>query len=129
MTTKITVIYDAPQNPADFEAAYAEHMAFAAGIPGLQRVETHRRWPFDCSHPVLAYRLDEFYFENSARLREASGIFLPTTFKLGANGVQIAYQDEEPPDTRLILSSSMAAGASPSSTPAGNRMLDTRIGT
>jgi hypothetical protein len=43
MTTKITVMYDNPVDPAAFEAGYAEQLELANKLPGLVRVESGRR--------------------------------------------------------------------------------------
>ena len=42
MPTKITVIYDNPQDPTAFEAGYPDQLALARKIPGLQRVESSK---------------------------------------------------------------------------------------
>ena len=100
MTTKITVMYDTPQDPDAFEAGYHDQMALAASIPHLQGVETHRIWPTGQDSPVLAYRLVELLFEDPQALRSAVGTqeavgFFPSVFELGAGGVHIVYHDEE----------------------------------
>jgi uncharacterized protein (TIGR02118 family) len=40
MPTKITVIYDNPQDPDAFEAGYHQQHALAKQIPGVRRVES-----------------------------------------------------------------------------------------
>jgi hypothetical protein len=50
--TKITVIYDNPQDPGAFEAGYPEHLALAEAIPGGGRVLPERLRARDgrCAH-------------------------------------------------------------------------------
>jgi len=100
MTTKITVMYDVPQNPDAFEACYKDQLALAASIPGLQRVETHRIWPTGQERPVLAYRLVELFFEDPGALQDAmdsheAGRFFPSVFELGAGGAHIVYHETD----------------------------------
>jgi hypothetical protein len=42
MTTKISVIYDNPEDPDAFEAGYPNQLALARKIPGIQRMETFK---------------------------------------------------------------------------------------
>lgn len=99
MTTKITVMYDVPQDPEAFESRYNERMAIVASIPLLQRVETHSVWPTGLPSPALAYRLVELFFEDSVTVRDALGTqvadgFLADVLELGASGMHIMYHDE-----------------------------------
>jgi len=100
MTAKITVMYDVPSNREGFEARYDDQVTLAAGIPGLQRVQSHRVWPTEPETPRLAYRLVELYFTDAGALRDAMGTreaqnLFPSIFDVGANGVHIAYHDME----------------------------------
>ena len=100
MSTKITVMYDVPQNREAFEVCYGDQLALAARIPGLQRVETHRIWPTGQERPLLAYRLLELFFDDPTALRDAmdtqeAGRFFPSVLVLGAGGAQIVVHDEE----------------------------------
>ena len=45
MTTKITVIYDNPLDPAVFEAGYPGQLELAKKLPGLERYESSKIWP------------------------------------------------------------------------------------
>ncbi len=40
MTTKITVIYENPRDPAAFEAGYPNQIALTRKVPGVQRLES-----------------------------------------------------------------------------------------
>ena len=40
MPTKITAIYETPQDPDAFEAGHNEQIALAKKIPGVQRIES-----------------------------------------------------------------------------------------
>jgi len=62
VNTKITVIYDNPQDPEAFEAAYPEHLALAMKIPGIQKLETSKIWPKEDGSPTPACRLVDMYF-------------------------------------------------------------------
>jgi uncharacterized protein (TIGR02118 family) len=66
VTTKITVIYDNPADPAAFEAGYPDQLALARKIPGLQRMETSKVWPKEDGSPTPAYRLVDMYFTDYA---------------------------------------------------------------
>jgi hypothetical protein len=57
VTTKITVIYDNPQEPTPFEAGYPGQLALAKKIPGVQKVESSKIWPKEDGSPTPAYRL------------------------------------------------------------------------
>jgi hypothetical protein len=45
MPTKITVIYDYPQDPDALEAGYPDQLALAAKMPGIDRLESSKVWP------------------------------------------------------------------------------------
>jgi hypothetical protein len=64
MTTKITVIYDNPLDPAAFEASYAEQLELAKQLTGLERFESAKVWPKEDGTPAPAYRLLDLYFAN-----------------------------------------------------------------
>ncbi len=54
MTTKITVIYDTPADPAAFEMGYPDHVALARELPGVQRVECAKGFPKEQIRSALA---------------------------------------------------------------------------
>ncbi len=62
MPTKITIIYDNPQDPQAFEAGYPDNLALARVIPGVQRIESAKVWPKEDGSPTPAYRLVDLYF-------------------------------------------------------------------
>jgi len=99
MGSKITVMYDAPQDADAFEAQYHHQLALVAGIPGLQRVETHRVWPTGQATPPLAYRVVELHFEDLEAMQSAVATqearrFFPSIFGLGAGGAHLVYHDD-----------------------------------
>ena len=55
MTTKTTVIYDNPQDPAAFEAGYPDKLALAKKFPGIQKVEGWKVWPKEDGSPIPLY--------------------------------------------------------------------------
>ena len=42
MTTKITLVFDNPKDPEEFEAENPDLLAMVRAIPGFQRIETSR---------------------------------------------------------------------------------------
>ena len=102
MNTKITVIYDNPQDPAAFEAAYPSQLALAKKIPGIQRMETSKVWPKEDGSPTPAYRLIDMYFTDydaaSAAVTTAeAAAFFPSVFELAPGGVRIVFTHIEEP--------------------------------
>jgi uncharacterized protein (TIGR02118 family) len=100
MTTKITVIYDNPLDPAAFESGYPEQLEFAKKMPGLERYESSKVWPKEDGTPTPAYRLLDMYFPDydtaSAAVRSPEAAALvPTIFGLGTGGVRIVFTDLE----------------------------------
>jgi uncharacterized protein (TIGR02118 family) len=100
VTTKITVIYDNPADPAAFEAGYPDSLALAQKIPGLQRVESAKVSPKEDGSPTPAYRLLDLYFADYAAASEAvtteqAGAFFPAVFGLATGGVRIVFADVE----------------------------------
>ena len=96
MNTKITVIYDNPQDPAAFEVAYPGHLALAKKIPGIQRMETSKVWPKEDGSPAPAYRLLDLYFADyaaaSAAAAEAASL-VTATVEHATGGVVIAFAE------------------------------------
>ena len=102
MNTKITVIYDNPQDPAAFEAAYPSQLALAKKIPGIQRMEASKVWPKEDGSPTPAYRLVDMYFTDydaaSAAVTTAeAAAFFPSVFALATGGVRIVFAHIEEP--------------------------------
>jgi uncharacterized protein (TIGR02118 family) len=102
MNTKITVIYDNPQDPAAFEAAYPGQLVLAKKIPGIQRMETSKVWPKEDGSPTPAYRLLDMYFADydaaSAAVTTAeAAAFFPSVFALATGGVRIVFAHIEEP--------------------------------
>jgi hypothetical protein len=62
MPTKITLIYDHPQDPDAFEAGYPDQLALAAKLPGIDRLESSKAWPKQDGTPTPAYRVLDLYF-------------------------------------------------------------------
>ena len=94
--TKITIIYDNPQDPEAFEAAFPEHLALARKVPGIQRMESSKVWPKEDGSPTPAYRMVDLYFTDydaagAAVTTEEAGAFLPTVFELATGGVRIVF--------------------------------------
>ena len=98
MTTKITVIYDNPQDPEAFEGAYPGQLALARRIPGLQKVETSKVMPKEDGSPTPAYRLVDLYFADydtasAAVTTPEAAAFFPPTVELATGGVRIVFAE------------------------------------
>jgi uncharacterized protein (TIGR02118 family) len=100
MTTKITVIYDNPDDPAAFEANYSDQLALAKTLPGLQQIESAKVWPKEDGSATPAYRLLDMYFTDydaasRATASEEAAAFFPNVFALGTGGLRIVFADVE----------------------------------
>jgi uncharacterized protein (TIGR02118 family) len=100
MATKISVIYDNPTDAAAFEAGYADQVALAKALPGLQKIETSKCWPHENGDPTPIYRVVDLYFADydsaSAAVTTAeAGALFPSIFGLATGGVRIAFLDIE----------------------------------
>jgi uncharacterized protein (TIGR02118 family) len=102
MPTKITVIYDNPQDPDAFEAGYPDQLALAAMMPGIDRLESSKVWPKEDGTPTPAYRLLDLYFTDYDTASDAAataeaGAFFPSAIALATGGVRIVFADIEEP--------------------------------
>jgi uncharacterized protein (TIGR02118 family) len=100
MPTKITVIYDNPQDTDAFEAEYDEQLALAKQIPGVQRVESAKVSPKEDGSATPAYRLLDMYFTDydsasEAVTTEQASAFVAKVLKLATGGVRIVFADIE----------------------------------
>jgi uncharacterized protein (TIGR02118 family) len=100
MPTKITVIYDNPTNPDEFEAQYPAQVPLAKALPGLERIETAKVWPKEDGTPTPAYRLIDMYFKDydtasAAVTTPEAGELFPSIFGLATGGVRILFADVE----------------------------------
>lgn len=101
--TKITVIYDNPVAPADFEAAYPERqLAAAKRIPGWVRVEASKVWPKEDGSPTPAYRMIDLYYADYdaaslAVTTPEAGEFFTAMAELSTGGVRVLFSDIEVP--------------------------------
>ena len=100
MTTKITVIYENPVDPAAFEAGYPEQLELAKKLPGLQRSESAKVWPKEDGSATPAYRLLDLYFDDydsasaGVATPEAAAL-VPVIFGLATGGVRLVFTDLE----------------------------------
>jgi uncharacterized protein (TIGR02118 family) len=100
MPTKITVIYDNPQDPNAFEAGYPEQLALAKKMPGVQRVESAKVWPKEDGTATPAYRLLDMHFSDydaasDAVKTEQAAAFVGKVSELATGGVRIVFADIE----------------------------------
>jgi uncharacterized protein (TIGR02118 family) len=100
VTTTITVIYDNPQDPAAFEAAYPEQLTLARKLPDVQKVESAKVWPKEDGSPTPAYRVLSLHFADydtasAAVTTEEAGAFFPSVFGLATGGVRILFTEVE----------------------------------
>jgi len=101
MTTKITVIYDNPVDPAEFERVYAkEQVALARSLPNVVRVESAKVWPKEDGSPTPAYRLLDLYFADyesasaAVTTPQAPPLFSSIT-EIATGGVRIVFAEIE----------------------------------
>jgi uncharacterized protein (TIGR02118 family) len=101
MPTKITVIYDNPLDPAEFERGYAkEQVTLARDLPGVRRVESAKVWPKEDGSPTPAYRLLDLYFDDydaaaAAVTTPQAGAFVTSVTELATGGVRIVFAEVE----------------------------------
>lgn len=100
MTTKITVIFDNPADPETFEAGFADQLALAKSIPGVQRVDSAKVFPKEDGSATPAYRLLDLYFPgyeaaSTAVTTEQAGAFVAKLQELATGGVRIVFADIE----------------------------------
>lgn len=100
MTTKITVIFDNPTSPADFESAYPDLLAQAHKITGTLRIETSKVWPKEDGSPTPAYRLIDLYFPSYEEASQAvtmpeAGEFFARAFELATGGARAVFAQVE----------------------------------
>jgi uncharacterized protein (TIGR02118 family) len=101
--TKITVIYDNPVNPAEFESAYeTEQLEAARKLPGQIRFEASKVWPKEDGSPTPAYRSIDMYFPDydtasAAVTTPEAGAFFEALGRLATGGVRILFSDIEVP--------------------------------
>ncbi|WP_319453024.1 MULTISPECIES: EthD family reductase [unclassified Mycobacterium] len=104
--TKITVIYDNPTDPGDFEAAYeAEQLEAARKIPGHTRFEASKVWPKEDGSPTPAYRMIDLYYSDydaacAAVTTPEAGAFFQAMARLSTGGVRVLMSDVEVPQQR-----------------------------
>src|SRR5687768_13299877 len=100
MTTKITVIYDNPEDIESFERAYPNQLTLAEAIPGPVSMETSRVWPKEDGTPAPAYRLVDLYFADYDAASDAGTSpearrLLSSIATLATGGVRIVFADIE----------------------------------
>ncbi len=100
MPTKITAVYENPQDPAAFEAGYDVQLALAKKIPGVQRIESAKVWPKEDGSATPAYRVLDMYFTDydaasKAVTTEEAGAFVSKVFELATGGVRLLFADVE----------------------------------
>jgi uncharacterized protein (TIGR02118 family) len=101
--TKITVIYDNPVNPAEFESAYpTEQLEAARKLPGQIRFEASKVWPKEDGSPTPAYRSIDIYFPDydtasAAVTTPEAAAFFGALGQLATGGVRILFSDIEVP--------------------------------
>jgi uncharacterized protein (TIGR02118 family) len=71
---KVTVLYNDPVNPAEFEGYYAEiHIPLAMKIPGVVRWELTKFLPAPDGAEPPYYRMAEAWFETPEQMQAALG--------------------------------------------------------
>jgi uncharacterized protein (TIGR02118 family) len=100
MTTKITIIFDNPDDPSAFEGAYRDLIDRARKIPGVLRMETAKVWPKEDGTPTPAYRLIDLYLPDydtasAAVTTPEAAEFFPRAFELATGGARAVFADVE----------------------------------
>jgi len=100
MPTKITAIYENPQNPDTFEAGHDDQIALAKKIPGVQRIESAKVWPKEDGSATPAYRVLDLYFADydaasRAVTTEEAAAFVGQGFELATGGGGLLFSDVE----------------------------------
>ncbi len=101
--TKITVIYDNPTDPGDFEKVYeTEQLEAARRIPGHIRFEASKVWPKEDGSPTPAYRMIDLYYPDYdaaslAVTTPEAGTFFEAMARLSTGGVRVLMSDIEVP--------------------------------
>jgi hypothetical protein len=100
MPTKITLVFEHPQDPDAFEAGYPDQLALAAKMPRIDRLESSKVWPKEDGTPTPAYRLLDLYFTDYDTASDATataeaGAFFPSVLALATGGVRIVFADIE----------------------------------
>jgi uncharacterized protein (TIGR02118 family) len=101
--TKITVIYDNPTAPEEFESAYeSEQLEAARKIPGHIRVEASKVWPKEDGSPTPAYRMIDLYYPDydaasAAVTTPEAGAFFQAMGRLSTGGVRVLFSEVEVP--------------------------------
>ncbi|HEY1571189.1 MAG TPA: EthD family reductase [Pseudonocardiaceae bacterium] len=100
MTTKITAIYENPQDPTAFEAGHPEQLALARKIPGVTRIESAKVWPKEDGSATPAYRVLDMYFTDydaasKAVTTQEAAAFVAKVSDLATGGVRLLFADVE----------------------------------
>jgi hypothetical protein len=100
MTTKITLIFDNPDSPEEFERGYPDLLALARKIPGVVKIETSKVWPKEDGTATPAYRLIDLYLADYDAASEAvttseAGAFFPAAFALATGGARAVFAEIE----------------------------------
>ena len=70
---KLTVLYGAPKDPAEFEKYYLEkHMPIASAVKDIKRVELAKGLPGPDGKPPAFYRITELWFDSPELFQQAT---------------------------------------------------------
>jgi uncharacterized protein (TIGR02118 family) len=100
MTTKITLIFDNPVDPAAFESSYPDLVDRARKVPGVLRMETSKVWPKEDGTATAAYRMIDLYFAdydaaNASLGTPEMGAFFPRALELASGGMTGLFSNVE----------------------------------
>jgi uncharacterized protein (TIGR02118 family) len=71
---KVTVLYGAPKDPAQFEKYYAEtHMPMVYAVNEIKRTELATGLPGPGGSPPPFYRITELWFDSAEQLKQVAG--------------------------------------------------------
>ena len=63
MSTKITLIFENPDDTSSFEEAYPTIVDLARRLPDVRRIESAKVWPKEDGSPTPAHRTLDLYFD------------------------------------------------------------------
>ena len=101
MSCKLTVVYDNPKDPAEFEEQYKSvHIPLAMKIPNVTRAELAKVFPKEDGSPTPAYRTADLYFDSYDIACAAAGspegqAAIKDAVRIGTGGVKFLLSDIE----------------------------------
>ena len=108
MQTKITVVYDNPEDVQAFERGFPAHLELARCLPGVCAVESAKVWPKEDGSATPFHRILDLTFMDYAAASAAvttpeAENWIANVFELSAGGARIAFAAVEERTDREVL--------------------------